>query len=364
MGQGRRVARKCGEEIAMAKITGDAADNLIDATHTLTGQPLPGDDDDRIFGLGGVDELFSLGGNDLLDGGAGPDTMAGGAGSDRYRVDDSADQVIEAVGRGHDRVWTSIDYVLAAGQEMERLQANDPAGTSAIDLTGNEFGNSLLGNAGDNILIGGAGNDFISGGTGNDRLEGGAGNDHFRVDNAADRVIEAASAGFDRVSATASYTLEAGQAIEALRAYDRDGTTAINLTGNSFANAVKGNDGNNVIDGGAGNDRLFGLGGADTFSFSTALNATTNVDTVADFNVAADTIQLENGIFAGLVVGTLTVAAFHIGGGAHDADDRIIYDTTRGALLFDADGSGSGAAVQFAKVSGGLALTNTDFFIV
>jgi len=45
-------------------------------------------------------------------------------------------------------------------------------------------------------------------------------------------------------------------------------------------------------------------------------------------------------------------------------DQRIIYDNANGHLLYDADGSANGiAAVQFATLSPGLALTNTDFLV-
>jgi serralysin len=47
------------------------------------------------------------------------------------------------------------------------------------------------------------------------------------------------------------------------------------------------------LNGLAGNDTLTGGAGNDTFFFNTALGAT-NVDTIADFSVPADTIQLEN----------------------------------------------------------------------
>ena len=43
---------------------------------------------------------------------------------------------------------------------------------------------------------------------------------------------------------------------------------------------------------------------------------------------------------------------FHTGGGAHDANDRIIYDTDSGALSYDADGSGQGAAICKLSNSG------------
>ena len=47
-----------------------------------------------------------------------------------------------------------------------------------------------------------------------------------------------------------------------------------------------------------------------------------------------------------------------------DGNDRIIYNTTTGALYYDPDGDGAAAAVQFATLGTGLALTAADFFVV
>ncbi|ACV34215.1 putative hemolysin-adenlyate cyclase protein [Candidatus Accumulibacter phosphatis] len=67
--------------------------------------------------------------------------------------------------------------------------------------------------------------------------------------------------------------------------------------------------------------------------------------------------------------GNLTADQFWSGNGisvAHDASDRIIYDTASGSLFYDADGSGSGAAVAIAVV--GLAthpsLVYSDFQLI
>jgi Ca2+-binding RTX toxin-like protein len=184
------------------------------------------------------------------------------------------------------------------------------------------------------------------------------------VDLAGDKVIEAVGGGSDKVLASVSYALQAGREVEILRTTTAAGTTAINLTGNEFANNIQGNAGNNVLNGRAGNDMLTGLGGNDFFLFNTALNAATNVDVITDFNVAADTIRLENAIFATLAPGVLPAGAFRIGAAAGDAGDRIIYNSATGALFYDADGTGATAAIRFATLDPGLALTNADFIVV
>ncbi|WP_414471691.1 hypothetical protein [Microvirga sp. M2] len=153
------------------------------------------------------------------------------------------------------------------------------------------------------------------------------------------------------------------------------GTAGSNtITGTSVSDAMFGLGGNDTLGGSAGNDTLNGgtgkdvlTGGAgrDTFVFNTALNSRTNVDRITDFRPVDDTIKLENGVFRGLTrTGTLSKAAFHVGAAAHDGDDRIIYNKTTGALLYDADGNGKGAALQFATLSKGLAVTNLDFVVI
>jgi Ca2+-binding RTX toxin-like protein len=73
---------------------------------------------------------------------------------------------------------------------------------------------------------------------------------------------------------------------------------------------------------------------------------------------------LDSAVFGALAPGNLPAGRFVIGPVAQDANDRIIYNDVAGILLFDADGVGGGAAVQFAVVGAGLALTSLDFLVV
>ena len=49
---------------------------------------------------------------------------------------------------------------------------------------------------------------------------------------------------------------------------------------------------------------------------------------------------------------------------AVDRDDHLIFNTATGALFYDADGSGSVAAIQFATLTGLSNVAYTDFWIV
>ena len=313
------------------------------------------DGGDYLLGRGGNDRLEGGAGNDTLDGGDGIDTMIGGPGIDYYSVDSAADVVIESGGEGFDTVYARVSYALPAGADIERLWAAADNYMAALDLTGNSSGNQIIGNGGDNV---------IDGAGGVDQLMGRAGNDLYFVDNASDSITELGGEGLDEVRTSGSFTLNPGADVEILRTTDDNGTASINLAGNASGNAVRGNNGTNLINGADGNDTLTGLGGADSFLFNNPLDAAANVDTITDFNVADDTIQIDNGIFDGLALGTLAGDAFVIGTAAQDAQDRIVYDATTGALSFDVDGVGGAAAVRFATVSAGLALTNSDFLVV
>ena len=299
-------------------------------------------------------------GNDILTVRNGFGSVEGGAGVDEVRYIGSGACTIDLSGGG----------LLADGGAHYFLSGFENA-------VGNFANNTLVGSAADNVLNGGSG--------GIDTMTGGLGNDIYVVDNLGDSTIEAANQGLDIVRASATYILAAGRSIEYLTTTQTSGTTAMNLAGNELSQGIIGNNGANVLsgnagddmlsgvggadglNGGLGNDRLFGGAGADAFIFNTALNATTNVDTIGDFVVVDDIMRLENtgaGLFNTLANGTLAGTALVIGAAATSAAHRIVYNSTTGALSYDADGVGAGAAIKFAQLSTGLALTNADFQII
>ncbi|HWS28043.1 MAG TPA: calcium-binding protein, partial [Xanthomonadales bacterium] len=311
----------------------------------------------HLEGGAGNDTLNGSAGSDTLDGGTGFDRMIGLGGDDTYEVDSLADVIVEASRGGTDTVIVSVDgYTMAA--EVERLQM---AGTQSLGATGNALNNTMTGNAGANRLDGGAGSDTLT---------GGAGDDVYRVGATGDAVVELAGEGIDRVESSISYTL--GAHVENLTL---TGTGKINATGNTLDNALAGNSAINKLLGGAGNDTLAGgLGsdtldggaGADMFVFDTA-QGSTNIDSVQNFSAADDTVQMLRTVFAALPgsgSGPLDTAAFWTGTAAHDADDRIVYDSASGKLWYDADGTGATAAVQFAVLVGVTgAVTAADFVV-
>ena len=298
----------------------------------------------------------------ILNGGLGADTLLGGDGDDTYIVDNAGDTVTENAGEGTDIVRSSVTFTL--GANLERLILT---GNSAINGTGNALANVIEGNAAANVIDGGAGADV---------MRGRGGNDLYFVDNVGDVIDENAGGGIDAVRSSVNYTL--GAEVERLAltgtATEGNGNGLDNaITGNDLDNVLRGSGGNDLVEGRGGNDRLFGgtgadilagQAGADVFDFDTALDPSTNVDTLSDFAPADDTIFLKNLIFTEAGPnGTLSADAFVVGTAAADADDRIVYDQAAGFIYYDADGAGGADAVLFARVPAGTVLTNADFVI-
>jgi len=281
----------------------------------------------------------------VLGGGAGNDTLDGGSGIDTAQYSDATAAVSVNL--------SSTTAQNTGGAGMDRL-------LNIENLTGSVFNDNLTGNAGANVLKGGDGNDNLLGGAGDDTLDGGNGVDWVQYWNAA------AGVSVNLSLKTAQNTGSAG--IDTLSSIENAQGSNYNdvLIGSSVANVLTARSGDDMLNGGLGNDTLTGGTGRDTFLFNSAVG-NANVDTITDFVVADDTIQLENAVFKSLTTtGALAASAFKIFGNGSfiESDDRVIYNSLTGGLFYDADGSESAAAVQIATLGKNLAMTNADFFVV
>ena len=241
------------------------------------------------------------------------------------------------------------------------------AGTANNDfISGTDGDDILYGYAGDDVLNGGSGDDMLDGGSGNDNLIGGTGNDTFIIDGGGDVIIEREAAGTDVIKSSVNIIL--GTNVENLIL---TGIAAINGTGNGSANMLSGNAADNALSagagkdlliGGAGNDTLTGGAGQDVFRLNAAL--TTNIDTITDFNVADDTVQLQNVVFTQLAATGVLNADYFKTGSSADNNDFIVYNKSTGALFYDTDGNGASVAVQIAILGVNLALSHLDFVVI
>lgn len=284
------------------------------------------------------DTLTGTNGDNIIDGRKGNDAMIGKAGNDTYWVDSATDTITELANEGIDEVYTMAAFTLPANVENLYIMTT----ADALTFSGNALNNIIYSGTGSNTLAGGGGIDTIS--------------YYFSVNNVVASLATGTSTeGSSTDTGLATFTNLSGGAF--------DDT----LSGSTANNIIVGDEGNDTINGDTGNDTLTGGDDQDIFVFNTALNATTNVDTITDFSAVDDTIQLENAIFTMLTVpGTLGSVNFasNATGTATDANDYILYNTTSGALSYDSDGTGATAAIQFALLGTKPAITAADFVVI
>ena len=319
-------------------------------------------DGDSYSGGDGDDRLVSVGTHDTLSGGNGADSFvfASAPGMD----DPSAPRMISDFVSGTDKIvldgfvhpnsgssgnFTADDarFFAAPGASTahdatDRVIYNTSTGELFYDADGTGEGAALLithlgpgvtlvatdiavengnagiaGTAGDDSLTGSEGNDSISGLAGNDTLNGLGGDD----------------------------TLDGGAGDDSL------------IGGDGF-DLLSGHDGNDTLDGGGGNDTLSGVDGADSFVFRGAGAAT--ADHVIDFATGSDKIHLDASVLTGLGAdGNFSAgdARLFAGAGAnaaHDADDRVIFNTSTGQLWYDGDGTGAGDPALIGTFTSGI----------
>jgi Ca2+-binding RTX toxin-like protein len=309
---------------------------------------------DLLFGGGGQDLIFGDRGNDSLLGGAGNDTIHGGSGDDYGWGDDGDDLLFGD--RGNDTLCGNDgNDTLYGGNRNPDLEddgddlINGGAGNDLIfgnrgtDLLLGAEGNDTVhggngndqvwGNEGDDLLFGDRGNDTLQGGDGNDTLYGG--NNNPNLDNDGDDLLDGAAGddlllgnrGNDTlIGGAGNDTLYGGQDDDLLFAStgnnllsgDLGNDTLIGGDGNDTLIGGQGNDtiaaggGNNILRGGQGDDFLIGgvgedtlvgdrgndtlAGGAGRDRFVLGDRGDGSTDTVLDFEVGIDAIELLGGL--------------------------------------------------------------------
>jgi Ca2+-binding RTX toxin-like protein len=223
----------------------------------------------------------------------------------------------------------------------------------------------LNGTTADDILFAFGSGDTLNGGNGNDVLVGSSVEtsdevNAYNIRQNPDTLVTVANAW---ILADASQligdTLNGGAGNDLL--YGSMGNDTLNgdigddfLEGDAGSDSLNGGEGNDTLMGGWGNDVLTGGNGVDHFRFDHTLSASSNVDTITDFISGVDKIDLSKSFMSDLgSLGVLSSSAFYSSAGsssAHDSDDRIIYNTTTGALYYDSDGLGGSGAIQIAII--------------
>jgi serralysin len=219
--------------------------------------------------------------------------MNGGADSDTYYLDST--DVLSDSG-GTDTVITALNGLTLGAGLLTGIENLTLTG-AAVSGTGSSAANVIVGNANNNSLLGLAGNDTLYGDDGDDAIFGGEGVDWI-----------SGGAGSDTMTG---------------------GTSVL---------------GDN--DAAAGNNFIF-----DTSPFAG------DIDKIEDFCADRDKIWLDPDFFAVFVTPATDAQpvgnAFLSGATTPTPtlfNHRLLFNQTTGALYYDADGNGAGAAVQFAII--------------
>jgi len=238
-----------------------------------------------------------------------------------------------------------------------------------------------VGSNGNDSLVGGSNDDefvMVQGSSlgGNDVLTGGTGNDRLTLDglNGVKCIFDGSSSSFTvSLSGSVNSTITAsgleqlylqpaigGSAIQVpfpssmtrgLLQVGSSGADTINISGDNAAFSI--------IYGSGGNDSitLRASAGQDSIRF---VSTGDGGDTIANFQIGVDKLEFLSSAFGGLV-GPIGMNQFSSGtsGVASTADHRFVFDTDDKKLYFDADGSGTGAAVHVATTTG-VNITHND----
>jgi cysteinyl-tRNA synthetase, unknown class len=212
--------------------------------------------------------------------------------------------------------------------EFDGDRHNSGGRNSTDNLFGTDESDRINGTRGADVIQSGFGNDVIDAGSGNDLvhgqwdrdlINGGEGNDSLFGDDDSDTLI--GGAGDDRLTGDRGY------------------------------------------------DQLTGGAGRDVFVFENFTPKTLGRDTITDFEVGIDKIELNHGIFTKLQPGGLAAGDFAIVESkmmASRSSAAIVYDSGSGNLFYNSNGTdrGFGDGTTIAKLSSQPNLSASDFTIV
>ena len=235
---------------------------------------------------------------------------------------------------------------------------------------------------GGSVINGTAGNDTLTGTAGNDTINGLGGNDLVLAGSSGGADVINGGAGFDSIE-FASRATSAVVVDFAAGTITGGSSGTISFTG--IERVVAGNF-NDSLTGNAERRRTSparpaptrsgeraasircGAAAGPTRSSSARPEAPTPTR-VRDWASGSDKVALDNSPMSALgAMGNFAAGDarfWHSSTGtAHDANDRVVYNTSTGSLYYDADGSGAGAAQLIATFQGAPGVAATDITVI
>jgi Ca2+-binding RTX toxin-like protein len=295
----------------------DTLINIEGGTGSKFNDTILGDERDN-----GLDGYF---GNDILNGGDGFDTAYYIFATKGVRVDLSITTAQNTIGLGIDTI------------------------TNVEGIFGSFFADRLTGNGADNLILGLDGNDTIKGGIGADNLNGGDGRD---------TVSYAGSLG----GVTVDLNLQGGPVQVGTGDENGDILNGFeDIIGSANNDILIGNGGNNAIDGGNGDDVMTGGGGSDFFRFSN--NAFTDGDSITDFTLGEDKIDLALIDAKSTIYGNQRFTFIDTNSFTKIGQLRVFFDGLD-TVIQGNDNNANGNAADFEiHLTGNVALTALDFIL-
>ena len=248
---------------------------------------------DRVYGgqladnLGGgadIDGIWGLSGDDVISGGTGGDFASGSVGNDTITG-----------GEGNDYLWGGKgEDVIVGGKGNDVMHGN----TGNDVMSANSGDDAVYGLAGDDVINAGSGNDFVTAGSGNDRVVASTGND-----------VSFGGSGYDTLDFSGIGSAVSIDLSKNTASFGKEGYVQ---TINSFEQVIGGNggthfmgsdSGNTTFIGGTGDDWMRGKGGSDvltggdghdTFAYLKKDTAGDAVDTITDFHVGEDRLDMSD----------------------------------------------------------------------